>query len=118
LQEGSLAMSLERLAEAGIRAADVAKTLEHAYISAVLTAHPTEVQRKSILDFVNDDISFDGLIAQGAPPQIDSDSNGSPCYASSSNPSACKAQIGTALIGVYQRLAWRNDGLVIDGDTY
>ncbi|HEV7914883.1 MAG TPA: phosphoenolpyruvate carboxylase, partial [Albitalea sp.] len=50
LQEGSLAMSLERLAEAGIRAEDIAKTLRHAYISPVLTAHPTEVQRKSILD--------------------------------------------------------------------
>jgi phosphoenolpyruvate carboxylase len=50
LQEGSLAMSMERLAEAGIRASDIAKTLAHAYISPVLTAHPTEVQRKSILD--------------------------------------------------------------------
>jgi phosphoenolpyruvate carboxylase len=50
LQEGSLAMSLERLSDAGIRAADVARALEHAYISPVLTAHPTEVQRKSILD--------------------------------------------------------------------
>lgn len=50
LQEGSLAMSLERLADAGIRAADVARLLSHAYISPVLTAHPTEVQRKSILD--------------------------------------------------------------------
>jgi phosphoenolpyruvate carboxylase len=50
LQEGSLAMSFERLASAGIRAADIAKTLQHAYISPVLTAHPTEVQRTSILD--------------------------------------------------------------------
>jgi len=50
LQEGSLAMSLERLSDAGIRAADIARTLEHAYISPVLTAHPTEVQRKSTLD--------------------------------------------------------------------
>jgi phosphoenolpyruvate carboxylase len=50
LQEGSLAMSLERLADAGIRAADVSRLLSHAYISPVLTAHPTEVQRKSILD--------------------------------------------------------------------
>ena len=50
LQEGSLPMCFERLAEKDIRAADVAKTLEHAYISPVLTAHPTEVQRKSILD--------------------------------------------------------------------
>ena len=50
LQEGSLAMTLERLAAAGVRAADIAKMLSHAYISPVLTAHPTEVQRKSILD--------------------------------------------------------------------
>ncbi len=50
LQEGSLAMTLERLARADIGAADIAKTLSHAYISPVLTAHPTEVQRKSILD--------------------------------------------------------------------
>ena len=49
-QEGSLATSFERLAQADIRAADIARTLQHAYISPVLTAHPTEVQRKSILD--------------------------------------------------------------------
>lgn len=50
LQEGSLAMTFERLARADIRAAEIAQTLSHAYISPVLTAHPTEVQRKSILD--------------------------------------------------------------------
>ena len=50
LQEGSLAMTLERLARADIRGAEIAKTLSAAYISPVLTAHPTEVQRKSILD--------------------------------------------------------------------
>ena len=50
LQEGSLAMAFERLAEADIRADDIAGTLARAYISPVLTAHPTEVQRKSILD--------------------------------------------------------------------
>jgi phosphoenolpyruvate carboxylase len=50
LQEGSLAMTFERLAQADVRAADVAQMLEQAYISPVLTAHPTEVQRKSILD--------------------------------------------------------------------
>ncbi|MGI9025392.1 MAG: phosphoenolpyruvate carboxylase [Burkholderiaceae bacterium] len=50
VQEGSLAMSLARLADAGIQADQVAHTLAHAYIAPVLTAHPTEVQRKSILD--------------------------------------------------------------------
>jgi phosphoenolpyruvate carboxylase len=50
LQEGSLAMAFERLHEADHRAADIAAVLNRAYISPVLTAHPTEVQRKSILD--------------------------------------------------------------------
>ncbi|KPF55963.1 phosphoenolpyruvate carboxylase [beta proteobacterium AAP51] len=50
LQEGSLALSFERLQRADHRAADIAATLAGAYISPVLTAHPTEVQRKSILD--------------------------------------------------------------------
>jgi len=50
LHEGSLAMTFERLARADIRADEIAQTLAHAYISPVLTAHPTEVQRKSILD--------------------------------------------------------------------
>jgi len=50
LQEGSLAMSFERLARADIRAGEIAQALAKAYISPVLTAHPTEVQRKSILD--------------------------------------------------------------------
>src|SRR5690606_1576269 len=43
-------MTLERLARADVRAADIARMLDHAYISPVLTAHPSEVQRKSILD--------------------------------------------------------------------
>ena len=50
VREGSLAMTFKRLAGSGIHAADIAQTLAHAYISPVLTAHPTEVQRKSILD--------------------------------------------------------------------
>ncbi|MDO9283787.1 MAG: phosphoenolpyruvate carboxylase [Aquabacterium sp.] len=49
-QEGSLALSFERLHQADVRSADVAQMLTQAYISPVLTAHPTEVQRKSILD--------------------------------------------------------------------
>jgi phosphoenolpyruvate carboxylase len=41
LQEGSLALSFERLQRADHRAADIAAVLEHAYVSPVLTAHPT-----------------------------------------------------------------------------
>ena len=50
LQPGSLAYALERLHDAGVRPAEIARTLQHGFISPVLTAHPTEVQRKSILD--------------------------------------------------------------------
>ena len=50
LIEGSLALTFERLASHDIRAAEIAQALRHAYISPVLTAHPTEVQRKSLLD--------------------------------------------------------------------
>ncbi len=50
LQEGSLARTLQRLHKAGITQDAVIDTLAHSHISPVLTAHPTEVQRKSILD--------------------------------------------------------------------
>ncbi len=50
LQDGSLAMAFERLHRADHRATDIAAALNRAFISPVLTAHPTEVQRKSILD--------------------------------------------------------------------
>ena len=49
-QEGSLAVAFERLHRADVRAADIARMLDSACVSPVLTAHPTEVQRKSILD--------------------------------------------------------------------
>jgi phosphoenolpyruvate carboxylase len=49
-QSGQLAWSFDQLHEAGVRPAEVAALLERAYIAPVLTAHPTEVQRKSILD--------------------------------------------------------------------
>jgi phosphoenolpyruvate carboxylase len=48
--EGSLARSFRRLKEAKVTPAKIQKTLQQAWISPVLTAHPTEVQRKSILD--------------------------------------------------------------------
>ncbi len=49
-QEGSLAVAFERLHAAKVRNPDVVAAIERAHISPVLTAHPTEVQRKSILD--------------------------------------------------------------------
>ncbi|HZY16638.1 MAG TPA: phosphoenolpyruvate carboxylase [Ramlibacter sp.] len=53
-QEGSIEVALARLRWAGIGARSVAQTLAHSYVSPVLTAHPTEVQRKSILDAERD----------------------------------------------------------------
>ncbi|MCU0763259.1 MAG: phosphoenolpyruvate carboxylase, partial [Hydrogenophaga sp.] len=50
LQEGSLALTLQRLRQAGIAPSQVLNTLAQSHMSPVLTAHPTEVQRKSILD--------------------------------------------------------------------
>lgn len=50
VQEGSLAHTWERMHRAGVPAERIAETLAHGHVSPVLTAHPTEVQRKSILD--------------------------------------------------------------------
>ena len=47
---GSLASSLGKLKAAGIGSKAIRQALAQAHISPVLTAHPTEVQRKSILD--------------------------------------------------------------------
>jgi phosphoenolpyruvate carboxylase len=49
-REGSLEVALARLRWSGISAKTIAATLAHSFVSPVLTAHPTEVQRKSILD--------------------------------------------------------------------
>ncbi|MDM0043533.1 phosphoenolpyruvate carboxylase [Variovorax dokdonensis] len=48
--EGSLAVALTRIRKAGVSTEAVVQTLARSYVSPVLTAHPTEVQRKSILD--------------------------------------------------------------------
>ncbi len=47
---GTLAHCFERLDRARIRTPDVLAMLAQAFVSPVLTAHPTEVQRKSILE--------------------------------------------------------------------
>ena len=49
-QEGSIEVALARLRWAGISTKSISQTLAHSFVSPVLTAHPTEVQRKSILD--------------------------------------------------------------------
>ncbi len=53
-QEGSIEVALARLRWAGIAPRTVAETLASSYVAPVLTAHPTEVQRKSILDAERD----------------------------------------------------------------
>ena len=49
-QEGSIEVALSRLRWAGISPKTISSTLARSFVSPVLTAHPTEVQRKSILD--------------------------------------------------------------------
>ena len=49
-QEGSIDVALARLRWAGIAPKTILDTLARSFVSPVLTAHPTEVQRKSILD--------------------------------------------------------------------
>ncbi len=49
-QDGSLTTSFRRLRQAGIDDSRIERALKRSFVSAVLTAHPTEVQRKSTLD--------------------------------------------------------------------
>jgi phosphoenolpyruvate carboxylase len=49
-QDGSLALAIERLKGAGVTAGRLRVVLGQVLVSPVLTAHPTEVQRRSILD--------------------------------------------------------------------
>jgi phosphoenolpyruvate carboxylase len=49
-QEGRLARTLARAREAGFSAAELRAFFDSALVSPVLTAHPTEVRRKSTID--------------------------------------------------------------------
>ncbi|HWQ38123.1 MAG TPA: phosphoenolpyruvate carboxylase [Burkholderiales bacterium] len=49
-QQGSVAFALARVRAAGLEPAAIEDFFRQALVSPVLTAHPTEVQRKSILD--------------------------------------------------------------------
>jgi phosphoenolpyruvate carboxylase len=48
-REGTLAHAFERLAARGVTAQEIQRCLGSAFVSPVLTAHPTEVSRKSVL---------------------------------------------------------------------
>jgi phosphoenolpyruvate carboxylase len=52
-KDSTLASALDFLRGQGVRLADAATLLDHALITPVLTAHPTEVMRKSMLDHRN-----------------------------------------------------------------
>jgi phosphoenolpyruvate carboxylase len=49
-QTGSFSLALDRVLDTGIESEKIKEFFENAMIVPVLTAHPTEVQRKSILD--------------------------------------------------------------------
>ena len=53
-QQGSVGFALDKLKSAGVAADTVQTFFRDALIAPVLTAHPTEVQRKSILDAEHD----------------------------------------------------------------
>jgi len=53
-REGSIEVALARLRWAGIAPKTISTMLASSFVSPVLTAHPTEVQRKSILDAERD----------------------------------------------------------------
>ena len=53
-QDGSIPVAMKKLHAAGVTSKTISKTLEESLISPVLTAHPTEVQRTSILEAERD----------------------------------------------------------------
>ncbi len=61
-----VASALARLARAGVDTERVAALLDHALIVPVLTAHPTEVMRKSMIDHRRSDRRADAPAGHGA----------------------------------------------------
>lgn len=53
-QDGSIPVAMKKLHAAGVNNKTISKTLAESLISPVLTAHPTEVQRTSILEAERD----------------------------------------------------------------
>ena len=68
-----VAAALERLAGEGIDKAQVMALLDHALIAPVLTAHPTEVRRKSMIDHRNRIATLMALRDAGATDTPDGD---------------------------------------------
>ncbi|GAA0751022.1 phosphoenolpyruvate carboxylase [Sphingomonas sp. ABOLD] len=72
-KDADVAAALERLAKAGIGREPVMALLEHALVSPVLTAHPTEVRRKSMIDHKNRIAELMRLRDQGVAETPDGD---------------------------------------------
>jgi phosphoenolpyruvate carboxylase len=72
-QGATLEAALERLAAEGIDHDAVMKLLEHALIAPVLTAHPTEVRRKSMIDHRNHIAALMALKDKGLSETPDGD---------------------------------------------
>ena len=77
VREGSIGKTLQRLSDGGITPQAISEMLAHSYVSPVLTAHPTEVQRKSILDAERDIASLlaqrDDILAQAIAYHVPDD---------------------------------------------
>ena len=72
-KDADVAAVLERLAKAGIGREPVMALLDHALVSPVLTAHPTEVRRKSMIDHKNRIAELMRLRDQGVSETPDGD---------------------------------------------
>lgn len=72
-KDADVAAALERLAKAGIGREPVMALLDHALVSPVLTAHPTEVRRKSMIDHKNRVAELMRLRDQGVTETADGD---------------------------------------------
>ncbi|WP_294250164.1 phosphoenolpyruvate carboxylase [uncultured Sphingomonas sp.] len=72
-KDADVAAALERLAKAGIGREPVRALLDHALVSPVLTAHPTEVRRKSMIDHKNRIAELMRLRDQGVTETPDGD---------------------------------------------
>ncbi|MGN6817626.1 MAG: phosphoenolpyruvate carboxylase [Sphingomonas sp.] len=68
-----VAAALERLAREGIGKDKVMRLLDHALVAPVLTAHPTEVRRKSMIDHRNRIAQLMALRDRGTKTTIEGD---------------------------------------------